>query len=442
MADHRLLKMGSLHQGTYSVEQFRSNRQVADVQSSLHAVTDFTQLGLNTNLYRAICRMGFAKPSRIQEAALPLLFEDPPVNMMAQAQSGTGKTAAFLLAALTRVRPEDRWPQILVILPTLELAEQIAQACKRMLIHTPHVLIRHAVRGQVLSREEKVTEHVVIGTPGKLLDWTLRYRLFDMKKIRVFILDEADIMLAESGHYGSVINIHRQLNLTGGCQMLLFSATFSDEVMELADAIIGTPFVKLTLRHDQLALSNIRHFYMETRSDEEKLEAISNLYQCLSIGQCVVFCRSRSIANCITETMVQLGQNVAQLHGDLETAQRLAAIDGFRRGHQKVMVTTNVCSRGIDIIQVSLVINFDLPLFRDKNIDLETYYHRVGRSGRFGRPGTAVNLIHPERDYELEAVDQIQQVFKIDMTKVDFHNDDEVMGLMEHTEGVPGDAGA
>ncbi|OQR68532.1 ATP-dependent RNA helicase DDX19A-like [Tropilaelaps mercedesae] len=431
-------KLDALHRGTYSVEEYCSNRVVPDEVSSLRAVTDFSQLGLSDNLFRAICRMGFSKPSCIQEAALPLLLKDPPVNMMAQAQSGTGKTAAFLLAALTRVRPQDHWPQVIVMLPTLELAEQIATECKRMLANSPDVAIRHAVRGQLLSRNQLIKEHIVIGTPGKMLDWTLRYRLFDMRRIRVFVLDEADVMLAESGHYSSVINIHRQLDPTH-CQMLLFSATFSKQVTDLADAIINMPLVKLTLRPDELALSNVRHFYMETWNEADKLEAISNLYESLSIGQCMVFCRSRATADIVAVLMAELGQNVAQLHGDLEPSERLAMIENFRNGLQKVMVTTNVCSRGIDIIQVSLVINFDMPLLQNGVVDCETYYHRVGRSGRFGRPGTAVNFIHPKSVKDRNALDAVRNEFGIDITLVDFRDHDQIVELIQYTEGNAND---
>ncbi|XP_003747181.1 ATP-dependent RNA helicase DDX25 [Galendromus occidentalis] len=412
----------ALQSGEYEVERS------GDARSSVQTVTNFADLGINDDLYRAICKMGFRNPSRIQETALPILMENPPTNMMAQSQSGTGKTAAFLLAALTRVKAENQWPQVLIILPTLELAEQIATQCRQMLQFTSGIEVRHAVRGEVLPRRLTLREQVVIGTPGKLADWALRREHFDIKKIRVFVLDEADVMMSEKGHYVACINIHRRLD-ADNCQMLLFSATFDAAVITLADAIIKEPFVKITLRTEELALGNISHYYMHTRSEKEKLEAISTLYQLHNIGQAIIFCRTRASAFRIAGLMRELGQKVASLHGELEPSERLAIIEGFRRGNQKVLTTTNVCARGIDILSVTLVINYDLPLSSDGQADIEIYYHRVGRTGRFGRHGTAVDFINPTNLMEVAALKQIERELRIEARFIDHESFESVTSM-------------
>lgn len=303
----------------------------------------------------------------------------------------------------------------------------------RLLVHREalfsRLILSVAVSGEVLPRHLKLTEHVVIGTPGKLADWALRQEHFDIKKIRVFVLDEADVMMSEKGHYVACINIHRRLD-ADNCQMLLFSATFDASVITLADAIIKEPFVKITLQTEELALGNISHYFMHCRTEQEKQKALLNLYQMHSIGQAIIFCRTRASAARIGRTMRELGQNVASLHGELTPAERLAAIEGFRNGLQKVLTTTNVCSRGIDILQVTLVINYDLPLTQEGHADLETYYHRVGRTGRFGRHGTAVDLIDPANTLEVAALKQIQRELAITHTFID-HESFESVATME-----------
>lgn len=180
-----------------------------DPNSPLYSVKKFEDLRLNPNLLRGVYAMGFNAPSKIQESALPILLAHPPQNMIAQSQSGTGKTAAFVLAMLSRVDTDKNYPQVLCLSPTYELAIQTGEVAARMAQFCPEIRLRFAVRGEEMDRNSKLSDHIIIGTPGKILDWGLKFKVFDLKKISVFVLDEADVMIATQGHQDQCIRIHK-----------------------------------------------------------------------------------------------------------------------------------------------------------------------------------------------------------------------------------------
>jgi ATP-dependent RNA helicase DDX19/DBP5 len=231
--------------------------------------------------------MGFNAPSKIQETALPTLLADPPQNMIAQSQSGTGKTAAFVLAMLSRVDPNKNHPQVLCLSPTYELAIQTGEVAAKMAKFCPEIKLRYAVRGEDIARGTKITDHVIIGTPGKILDWGLKFKAFDLGKITVFVLDEADVMIAQQGHQDQCIRIHRQINRR--CQMMFFSATYEKNVMEFAEYIVPDPIVIRLLR-EQESLDNIKQYYVKCVNQEQKYQAISNIYGVITVGQAIIFC--------------------------------------------------------------------------------------------------------------------------------------------------------
>ncbi|XP_033238369.1 DEAD-box helicase Dbp80 [Drosophila pseudoobscura] len=368
--------------------------QQKNPNSPLHSVKTFEALNLKTELLKGIYAMGFNTPSKIQETALPTLLADPPQNMIAQSQSGTGKTAAFVLAMLSRVNVNLNHPQVLCLSPTYELAIQTGEVAARMGQYCPDIKLRFAVRGEEVDRNKKITEHILIGTPGKMLDWGYKFRLFDMKKISVFVLDEADVMIATQGHHDQCIRIHKMLN--PHCQMLFFSATYDREVMDFAQLIVTEPTI-IRLNREQESLDNIKQYYVKCKNEDGKYNAIQNIYGCISIGQAIIFCHTRRTAAWLASKMTMDGHSVAVLSGDLTVDQRLSVLDRFRSGLEKVLITTNVLSRGIDIEQVTIVVNFDLPVDIRGNADCETYLHRIGRTGRFGKSGIAINLVSGEK---------------------------------------------
>ncbi|XP_055526267.1 DEAD-box helicase Dbp80 [Wyeomyia smithii] len=395
--------------------------QRKDPSSPLYSVKTFEALHLKPELLQGVYAMGFNAPSKIQETALPTLLADPPQNMIAQSQSGTGKTAAFVLAMLSRVNPLKNYPQVICLSPTYELAIQTGEVAAKMAKFCPEIKLRYAVRGEEIAKGAKLIDHIIIGTPGKLMDWGIKFRAFDLKKISVFVLDEADVMIATQGHQDQCIRIHKQLS--SSCQMMFFSATYEREVMEFAEYIVPNPIV-IRLAREQESLDNIKQYYVKCRNQDEKYQAISNIYGVITVGQAIIFCHTRKTAGWLAGKMSEDRHSVAVLSGDLTVEQRLAVLDRFRAGLEKVLITTNVLSRGIDVEQVTIVVNFDLPMDQQGRADCETYLHRIGRTGRFGKNGIAINLVDSDRSMQI--CRSIETHFQKKIQLLDAENSDEI----------------
>ncbi|KAF6288478.1 hypothetical protein mRhiFer1_009185 [Rhinolophus ferrumequinum] len=344
-----------------------------------------------------------------------------PQNLIAQSQSGTGKTAAFVLAMLSRVEPAERYPQCLCLSPTYELALQTGKVIEQMGRFHPELKLAYAVRGNKLERGQKISEHIVIGTPGTVLDWCAKLKFIDPKKIKVFVLDEADVMIATQGHQDQSIRIQRML--PRNCQMLLFSATFEDSVWKFAQKVVPDPNI-IKLKREEETLDTIKQYYVLCNNRDEKFQALCNLYGAITIAQAMIFCHTRKTASWLAAELSKEGHQVALLSGEMMVEQRAAVIERFREGKEKVLVTTNVCARGIDVEQVSVVINFDLPVDKDGNPDNETYLHRIGRTGRFGKRGLAVNMV--DSKHSMNILNRIQEHFNKKIERLDTDDLDEI----------------
>nr|KAF6318637.1 hypothetical protein mPipKuh1_008632 [Pipistrellus kuhlii] len=344
-----------------------------------------------------------------------------PQNLIAQSQSGTGKTAAFVLAMLSHVEPANRYPQCLCLSPTYELALQTGKVIEQMGKFYPELKLAYAVRGNKLERGQKISEHIVIGTPGTVLDWCSKLKFIDPKKIKVFVLDEADVMIATQGHQDQSIRIQRML--PRNCQMLLFSATFEDSVWNFAQKVVPDPNI-IKLKREEETLDTIKQYYVLCNNRDEKFQALCNLYGAITIAQAMIFCHTRKTASWLAAELSKEGHQVALLSGEMMVEQRAAVIERFREGKEKVLVTTNVCARGIDVEQVSVVINFDLPVDKDGNPDNETYLHRIGRTGRFGKRGLAVNMV--DSKHSMNILNRIQEHFNKKIERLDTDDLDEI----------------
>ncbi|NXN40859.1 DDX25 helicase, partial [Rhinoptilus africanus] len=259
-----------------------------DPRSPLFSVKTFEELPLKGELLQGIYLMGFNRPSKIQETALPILLAYPPQNLIAQSQSGTGKTAAFALAMLSRVNAAQKHPQCLCLAPTYELALQIGRVIENMGQFCADIKVTYAVQGKRVAQGSALEEQIVIGTPGTVLDWCFKRRAIDVKKITMLVLDEADIMINAQGLSCQSIRIQRALPKS--CQMLLFSATFKETVRAFAMRIVSDAVV-IKLREEELTLSTIRQYYLVCRSREEKYRALCNIYGSITIGQAMIFCQ-------------------------------------------------------------------------------------------------------------------------------------------------------
>ncbi|KAB8339312.1 hypothetical protein FH972_022245 [Carpinus fangiana] len=376
-------------------------------------------LGLKKEVLDGLLMMNFRKPSKIQERALPLLLKDPPQNMIGQSQSGTGKTAAFVLNILARIDFTTKQPQALVLAPSRELARQIVGVVRVMGQNVQNLEVLAAIPDQA-QRNKALEGQVVVGTPGTVMDM-IRRRQLDSKDIQVLVLDEADNMLDQQG-LGDQCKRVRGMLRNPKLQVVLFSATFPDDVVRYANEFAPNAN-QITLKHEELTVEGIKQIYMDCNSEQHKYEVLVKMYGLMSIGSSIIFVKRRDTAAEIEKRMTADGHQVCQLTGALEGGQRDQIIDDFRSGRAKVLITTNVLARGIDVQTVSMVVNYDIPEV-DGKPDPETYLHRIGRTGRFGRVGVAVSFVHDKKSWSQLA--EIADYFNVAPTKIETDDWDEV----------------
>ncbi|KAK3378060.1 P-loop containing nucleoside triphosphate hydrolase protein [Podospora didyma] len=407
-------KSHGLVDSNYDVEVKLSDLQ-SDVDSPLYSVTSFEQLGLSKQINDGLLAMNFKKPSKIQEKALPLMVSNPPRNMIAQSQSGTGKTAAFVLTALSRVdfsKPEQ--PQALILAPSRELARQIQAVVGMIGQFCKELIVEAAIPGAV-SRELGVRASVVVGTPGTVMD-LIKRRQFDVSQLKVLVIDEADNMLDQQGLGEQCARVKGMLPKS--IQILLFSATFPEKVMAYAERYAPNAN-QIKLQQQELTVKGISQMYMDCPDEQKKYDVLCQLYGLMTIGSSVIFVRTRESANEIQRRMEADGHKVSVLHGAHEGANRDTLLDDFRSGRSKVLITTNVLARGIDVSSVSMVINYDIPMKgvgRDQEPDPETYLHRIGRTGRFGRVGVSISFVYDQKSFQ--ALSQIAEHYDIDLIQL------------------------
>lgn len=367
--------------------------------------------------------MKFTKPSKIQEKALPLLLQNPPRNLIGQSQSGTGKTAAFALTILSRINFDLKAPQALCIAPARELARQIMDVIREMGKFTP-VTTCFAIK-ESIQRGQKLDAQVIVGTPGTVMD-ILKRNTLSPKQMRILVLDEADSMLGQQGLTAESVRIKNFMPRE--CQLVLFSATYPENVREFAQRFAPNAN-EIKLKQEELTVDGIKQFYMDCKSEDHKVEILAAIYSLLTIGQSIIFCRMRKTADDIGKRMQAEGHAVTVLHGKLEAVDRDKTMDDFRNGKSKVLITTNVIARGIDISQVNLVVNFDMPLDAQNRPDPESYLHRIGRTGRFGRTGVSINFVHDEESWK--EMNAIQVHFGKEIVKVPTDDLEEVEKILK-----------
>ncbi|KAF9887712.1 RNA helicase required for poly(A+) mRNA export [Aspergillus nanangensis] len=424
-----------LHEPEYNVEVKLSDLQ-ADPNNPLFSVKNFADLGLDPRILQGLSAMNFRKPSKIQERALPLLLSNPPKNLVGQSQSGTGKTAAFVLNVLSRIdlstEQMQKTPQALILAPTRELARQIVGVIQVMGQFLDNLLIGTAVPADTGSRPTKMDASVIIGTPGTVMD-LIKRRTMIANKIRVLVLDEADNMLDQQGLGDQCIRV--KALLPREIQVVLFSATFPAHVHKYASKFAPSAN-ELTLQHEELTVEGIKQLYLDCTDEEDKYNTLVNLYGLLTVGSSIIFVKTRQSAAEIEKRMVAEGHTVASLTGGIEGSQRDAIIDQFRAGQAKVLITTNVLARGIDVSTVSMVVNYDIPELhqpgaQERQADFQTYLHRIGRTGRFGRIGVSISFV-ANRD-EWNMLNQIQKYFNTSIQRIDTKDWDEVEDVIKKT---------
>jgi len=363
-----------------------TNLTVDDFESNYDEVHDnFDNMDLRDDLLRGIYAYGFEKPSAIQQRAIVPLRSGR--DLIAQAQSGTGKTATFTIGVLQKIDFSLSECQALILAPTRELAQQIQKVVQSLgdyLNVKCHSCIGGTrVRDDITRLQSGV--HVVVGTPGRVYDMLCR-NVLRPDHIKTFVLDEADEMLSR-GFKDQIQEIFTQLPRS--VQVGLFSATMPPDALEITRKFMDNP-VRILVKKDELTLEGIKQFYIAVEREEWKLDTLCDLYDTLNITQAVIFCNTRRKVDWLTDKMRARDFTVSSTHGDINQRERDVILSEFRTGSSRVLITTDLLARGIDVQQVSLVINYDLPR------NQENYIHRIGRSGRFGRKGIAINFVASE----------------------------------------------
>ena len=347
-------------------------------------IHSWDELEINANILRGIFAYGFEKPSPIQQRAIKPVMQGRDV--IAQAQSGTGKTATFTIGALQRVNIAEPTTQVLILSPTRELSTQTSKVVSNLGSFMNGLKIQTLFGGSAVeecsSFSNKNVPHIICGCTGRVYDMMRRGNI-SSKTIKLVILDEADEMLS-SGFKDQVYNIFQYLS--NDVQVCLFSATLPDGINSITDKIMRNP-IKISVKREQLTLEGISQYYVAINDDREKYLTLKNIFSFNTLSHTIIYCNSIKRVQDLYEAMCEDGFPVCRIHSNMEKSERDKSFNDFRTGNSRVMISSNVTARGIDIQQVSVVINFDLAK------DIHTYLHRIGRSGRWGRKGVGINLI-------------------------------------------------
>lgn len=352
--------------------------------SSEIQIHSWDELDLNPNVLRGIFAYGFEKPSPIQQRAIKPIMEGR--DIIAQAQSGTGKTATFTIGALQRVNIAEQTTQVLILSPTRELSTQTAKVVSNLGSFMNGLKIQTLFGGsaieEVSSFSSRNVPHIICGCSGRVYDMMRRGNI-SSKSIKLIILDEADEMLS-AGFKEQVYNIFQYLS--NDVQVCLFSATLPDDINCIIDKIMRNP-VRICVKREQLTLEGIGQYYIAVNDDREKYITLKNIFSFITLSHTIIYCNSIKRVQDLYEAMCEDGFPVCRIHSNMEKSDRDRAFNDFRNGTSRVLISSNVTARGIDIQQVSVVINFDLSKC------VHTYLHRIGRSGRWGRKGVGINFI-------------------------------------------------
>ena len=356
--------------------------------TDLHVYETFDDMDLKEDILRGIYSYGFEVPSSIQQRAIKPLIEGK--DMIAQSQSGTGKTATFTIGCLERVDIKVMKPQIIVLAPNRELAMQIFKVFESINEY-------YGVKGGLIMGGTNLKDNFrlldeglqyIVGTPGRVFDMLKRYAIVT-DKIKTFVLDEADEMLSR-GFKEQIYEIFQFIPKES--QICLFSATMPDMALDLTTKFMSDP-IRILIDKENLTLEGIKQYYLGVEQENWKVATLYDLYEKLSISQSIIFVNSKRKADFLKVQLEENDYTVDCIHGDLTQQERNEIMDDFRNGKSRILITTDIIARGIDVQSVSIVINYDIPRYR------EIYIHRIGRSGRFGRKGIAINFV-TEREYE------------------------------------------
>ena len=383
-----------------------SSVKPTDTDTSTDTSTDtptethkWSDMNLKENLLRGIYSHGFENPSPIQKKGImPILTGR---DVIAQAQSGTGKTGAFSVSTLQCVDETLNEVQGLLLAPTRELAIQIHDVISKIGTFIENMKCSLFIGGRSMDQDMKELERkpqIVVGTPGRVHD-LIRRRKLVTKSVKLLVIDEADEMLS-AGFKEQVYHIFQFLG--SKVQVALFSATLPNEIQSLTEKFMRDP-IKILVKTESVTLEGIKQYYVALENDAQKYETLKDLFECISVSQCIIYCNSITRVSDLCEALCKDNFPVCCIHSGMEKMEREKAYKEFTNGGSRVLISSNLTARGIDVQQVSTVINFDIPK------DIHTYIHRIGRSGRWGRKGMGINFI-TQRD--IRKIREIEQYYE------------------------------
>jgi superfamily II DNA/RNA helicase len=367
--------------------------------------TGFNELNLNEDIIKGIYLYGFTQPSKIQIKGIKAISTGK--DCILQSQSGTGKTATYLLGVLNRLT-NDKTTQGIIITPTRELCEQVFTVATELSKFTTYNIVKCIGGTNIFQNIKQLkTATVVIGTLGRI-NHMINDKKINIHNIKFIVLDEADELLSDG--------IPKELNelfdiSPNGVQVILISATISKNVLSSSNRFIHEP-IKVLLRNDEIAVNLISQFYIDVETEEFKFDTLLDLYNLVSTSQTIIFCNTIRKIEWLEENLKKNNFPITVIHSNMTQLERDCVVKEFRDGKTRLLLTTDLLSRGIDIPQVNMVINYDLP------INKETYIHRIGRCGRFDKKGVSITLVRMKDPSDAKTLFRMKQFYKIQINEM------------------------
>jgi|UniRef100_A0AC35GUG1 ATP-dependent RNA helicase DDX19/DBP5 len=399
---------------------------VENSQTIYHSSSAFEDYNLKPELIAACYSLGFQRPSRVQAFCLKSFDEGSP-SLVIQSQNGTGKTVAFLLPIVQRIDPNLKSPQCVIVVPTLELAQQTVKIARELCVKLPEIQVQE-VSTMVDLYGKSITEQIIIGSPGRIHGALQRNRL-PLRHIKFLVFDEADVMFDMQGNIdiGTKIAYHITKDYPN-IRTCFCSATYNERTNHVI-GILLPEYKALKIKETQLSLDNIKQYVALCYDRAAKFQALLYMCSACAIPSSVIFCNTRASADWIKNKMEENGRQADVLHGGQNDEQRSEVVKKFKNSEFKVLISTNLISRGLDVPQVCMVVNYDPPVVHETGEpDYRTYLHRVGRCGRFGKLGIALNLVSSEKEYEI--VTKFAEHFQHEIEDLDFSDTTHLDQLM------------
>eukprot|EP00803_Ostreobium_quekettii_P008204 evm.model.scf_1907.5 EVM.evm.TU.scf_1907.5 scf_1907:24284-27396(+) len=395
------------------------------------SASTFEDLGLPTELLEGLyVEMKFQRPSKVQATTLPMILNPPHRDLIAQAHNGSGKTTCFVLAMLTRVDPELHEPQALCVCPTRELVAQNHAVLQKMGKYTKLESMSTST-SEELPTSQKIKAQIIFGTHGRLKFWISR-RMLGLGKMKVVVLDEADNMLEAQGFADDSFRMIREIrSQSPGIQLLMFSATYSEVVRKFA-CRISREANEVFLPKEELSLDVIKQYRVNVPYKDDKVWVLLQqiLPNCEKLGQTIIFVRTREMARVLHARLTEDGFKCTAISGEMPFDKRDQVVNEFRTGVTTILISTDVLSRGFNVDEVTLVVNYDIPTDRNREPAFETYLHRIGRSGRFGRKGVAFNLCVSNWN-DGQILDRISEYFQREIPAVEYEDEEAFLRILK-----------